>query len=101
MDLYNPIPIHIGTNNATANFQPTSHIQMCTQQDIRSVATYEHVCYKKKTPTCVPQLFLKKELTATTRKRAIGPAQRYQPNGGQLAPGGGSNRFQCVSIGTG
>ena len=64
MDLYNPIPIHIGTNNATANFQPTSHIQMCTQQDIRSVATYEHVCYKKKTPTCVPQLFLKKELTA-------------------------------------
>jgi len=64
---------------------------------------------------------------ATTRKRAIGPGQRYQlllqpvplvphryrlqqqlvplaldqPSGGQLAPGGGSNRFQCVSIGTG
>ena len=55
-------------------------------------------------------------LFSTTRKRAIGPAQRYQlllqpvpmvplasdqPNGGQLASGGGSNRFQCVSIGTG
>jgi len=49
----------------------------------------------------------------TTRKRAIGPGQRYQlllqpvplafdrPSGGQLAPGGGSNRFQCISIGTG
>ena len=52
----------------------------------------------------------------TTRKRAIGPGQRYhryrlqqqlvplafdRPSGGQLAPGGGSNRFQCVSIGTG
>ena len=24
-----------------------------------------------------------------------------RPSGGQLAPGGGSNRFQCVSIGTG
>ena len=52
-------------------------------------------------------------LIYTTRKRAIGPGQRYrlqqqlvplaldQLSGGQLAPGGGSNRFQCVSIGTG
>ena len=52
-------------------------------------------------------------LIYTTRKRAIGPDQRYQlllqpvpmaidrPSGGQLALGGGSNRFQCVSIGTG
>ena len=52
-------------------------------------------------------------LLYTTRKRAIGPGQRYQlqqqliplaidrPSGGQLAPGGGSNRFQCVTIGTG
>ena len=44
----------------------------------------------------------------TPRKRAIGPGQRYQlllaidrPSGGKLAPGGGSNRFQCVTIGTG
>jgi len=55
---------------------------------------------------CLPQ-------ADTTRKRAIGPGQRYQlllqpvplaidrPSGGQLAPGGGSNRFQCVTIGTG
>ena len=55
-------------------------------------------------------------LIYTTRKRAIGLGQRYQlllqpvqlvplaldqPSGGQFAPGGGSNRFQCVSIGTG
>ena len=29
------------------------------------------------------------------------PLALDQPSGGQLAPGGGSNRFQCVSIGTG
>ena len=49
----------------------------------------------------------------STRKRAIGPGQMYrlqqqlvplaldQSSGGQLAPGGGSNRFQCVTIGIG
>ena len=60
-------------------------------------------------------IFNSSNCSATTRKRAIGPGQRYQlllqpvpiplaldqPSGGQLAPGGGSNRFQCVSIGTG
>ena len=29
------------------------------------------------------------------------PLALDQPSGGQLAPGGGSNRFQCVTIGTG
>ena len=56
------------------------------------------------------------DTAVTTRKQAIGLGQRYhryqlqqqlvplafdRPSGGQLAPGGGSNRFQCVSIGTG
>jgi len=29
------------------------------------------------------------------------PLALDQPSGGQLAPDGGSNRFQCISIGTG
>ena len=57
--------------------------------------------------------YLQFEDHSTTRKRVIGPGHRYRlqqqlvplafdrPSGGQLAPGGGSNWFQCVSIGTG
>ena len=68
---------------------------------------------------------MKQDQPPLLRKRAIGLGQRYQlllqpvpmvklvpmvqlvplsldqPSGGQLAPGGGSNQFQCVSIGTG
>ena len=64
--------------------------------------------------TCIIWCYVMKWFCVyTTRKRAIGPGQRYQlllqpvplaldqPSGGQLAPGGGSNWFQCVSIGTG
>jgi len=54
-------------------------------------------------------------LINTTRKRAIGPGHRYRlllqqqlvtlaidrSSGGQLAPGGGSNRFKCITKGTG